>query len=105
MGMLQLGNSCVSRDVDERLGAVYVTFAVGVLYPARYVCTHLQTEVLIKFSLKPDSENNRCTHSLQISSRSCTFLAFHGQVPHKHKLSVNTVVPNLDQKTDMSSQA
>lgn len=103
MGMLQLGNSCV-RDMDKRLGAVYVTFAVGVLYLARYVYIHLQTEALIKSSLKPDSKNNRCTHSLQISSRSCTFLAFHGQVTHEHKLNVNTIVPNLNQKTDMRSQ-
>lgn len=28
----------------KKLGAVYVTFAVGVLYLTRCVCMHLQTE-------------------------------------------------------------
>lgn len=33
--------------MEKRLGAVNVTFAVGVLYLARYVCMHLQTEELL----------------------------------------------------------
>lgn len=33
--------------MEKRLGAVYVTFAVGVLCVAMYVCTQLQTEELL----------------------------------------------------------